>query len=200
MKKFTAYLAICTTSLFLIFSSPSLARAYEWNLDGNHSSIRFGIKHIFSTVWGNFSDFEGKILFDPDNLDQSSFDFTVKVNSINTLNGKRDTHLRSDDFFSADKFPLMQFRSTKIIHKQGSTYVVAGTMTLKETQIPMEIPFTFHGTAPSPFNKGELVAGFDTEFFLNRLEFGVGSGKFFQMGVVGDQVHVQISLEAIRKI
>lgn len=200
MKKFTACLAICTTAILLMLSSPSLARAYEWNLDPNHSSIRFGIKHIFSTVWGHFSDFEGKLLFDPDKLDQSGFDFSVKVNSINTFNGKRDTHLRSDDFFSADKFPVMEFRSTKIRHKEGSTYVVEGIMTLKETRVPMEIPFTFHGTAPSPFNKGELVAGFDADFFLNRLEFGVGSGKFFQMGVVGDKVHVQISLEAVRKI
>ncbi len=78
--------------------------------------------------------------------------------------------------------------------------MVQGTMTIKETEMPREIPFTFHGTASSPLNKGELVAGFDTEFLLNRLEFGVGDGKFFKMGVVGEQVRVMISLETIRKL
>lgn len=198
MKKKTTISLFFAMGMLFLLSSPVLAN--EWTLDLNHSSIRFGVKHIFSTVWGHFSDFEGKIQFDPDKLDQSAFDFIVKVNSINTSNEKRDTHLRSDDFFSADRFPTMQFRSSRITHGQGNTYMVQGTMTLKETQIPMEIPFTFHGTAPNPFNKGEQVAGFDTEFVLNRLEFGVGSGKFFKMGVVGDQVRVMISLETIRKL
>ncbi len=183
--------------LVSIGSSPALGR--DWTIDVNHTTIQFGVKHIFSTVWGHFSDFEGKIAFDPHDLAHSGFDFTVKVNSINTANGKRDTHLRSNDFFSASTFPDMHFKSEKILHKGGKDYVMVGTMTLKETSKSMEIPFTFHGVTPSPFNKKEEVIGFDTAFSINRLDFGVGTGKFFKMGVVGDMVQVSISIEAVDK-
>jgi len=181
--------------IFLFISSPSWGR--EWTLDPNHSVIQFGVKHIFSTVAGSFSDFEGKVQFDPENLAKSSFDFTVQVKSIDTGNTKRDNHLRSKDFFEASTWPVMRFKSSKITRGQGNTYLASGTMTLKQTSRTMEIPFVFHGTAPSPFDKKKMVAGFDSEFDLDRLDFGVGSGKFHKMGVVGREVRVKISLEAL---
>ncbi|HCY88490.1 MAG TPA: polyisoprenoid-binding protein [Desulfobacteraceae bacterium] len=173
------------------------AMAKEWKLDANHSVVQFGITHIFSTVYGNFSDFNGDIRFDPANPGAGRFDFTVQVNSVNTGNAKRDNHLRSPDFFDAGKFPVMRFVSSGITHKGGKNYVVTGEMTLKNTTKVMEIPFVFHGTAPSPFDKRTQVAGFDTQFTLDRLAFGVGSGKFYDMGVVGKDVHVTISVEAL---
>lgn len=177
---------------------PGMAAAKEWKIDANHSGIGFGVKHIFSTVWGHFSDYDGTIIFDPNALDQSRFDFTVQVKSINTFNGKRDNHLRSNDFFSADKFPVMRFTSSKIMHQSDNRYIVEGMFQIKETKKQMQIPFIFHGTAPSPFNKKQIVAGFDAQFEINRLEFGVGSGKFKQMGVVDDVVRVMITVEALR--
>jgi len=161
-------------------------------------TIQFRIKHIFSTVFGYFPDFDGTIRFDPEHLDQSKFEFTVQIKTINTPNAKRDTHLRSNDFFAADKYPVMTFTSSKITHKQDNTYQVSGTMTIKDTAKDMNIPFVFHGTTPSPFDKKQIVAGFDTAFSLDRLAFGVGDGKFFTMGVVGDVVDVTISVEALR--
>jgi len=180
--------------IFLFISSPSWGK--EWALDPNHSVIQFGVKHIFSTVVGSFPAFEGEIKFDPENLENSRFDFTVTVKSIDTGNTKRDNHLRSKDFFDAGTWPVMTFKSSKIIKGQGNTYVASGTMTLKETSLDMDIPFVFHGMAPSPFDKKKVVAGFDSEFDLDRLGFGVGSGKFHKMGVVGRGVRVKISLEA----
>jgi polyisoprenoid-binding protein YceI len=195
MKRLAAY-----TMIFLLIFAPTLTWGQEWKIDPNHSSIRFGVKHIFSTIWGSFSDFEGKIEFDPENLAQSAFDFTVKVKSINTDNAKRDTHLRSDDFFSAGKFPVMKFKSSRITHIKEDLYLVSGTMTLRKRSISMDIPFTFHGSVQSPFNKKEMISGFDTDFTLDRLAFGVGDGKFHKMGVVGDRVRVLISIEAVGKI
>lgn len=189
MKQFIYALII-----FLLVVSPSWGK--EWALDPNHSVIQFGVKHIFSTVPGSFSDFEANIQFDPENPEKSRFDFTVQVKSVDTGNTKRDNHLRSKDFFEASAWPVMTFTSSKVTKGHGNTYVAAGTMTLKETSMPMEIPFVFHGTAPSPFNKKQVVAGFDTEFDLDRLDFGVGTGKFHKMGVVGRTVRVKISLEA----
>jgi len=195
MKRFTI-----TGFLVLILSITAWvpARGNDWAIDADHSTIQFRIKHIFSTVFGYFPDFDGTIHFDPENLDQSKFDFTVQVKTINTAIAKRDTHLRSDDFFAADTYPVMTFTSSKITHKQNNAYEVSGTMTIKDIAKEMNIPFVFHGTAPSPFDKKQIVAGFDTAFSLDRLAFGVGDGKFFNMGVVGDVVDVTISVEALR--
>lgn len=181
-------------TLFLL-SSPALAK--DWQYDANHSAVQFGVKHIFSTVYGSFSDVKATIHFNPKNLDRSSFDFIVKVDSIDTGNGKRDNHLRSKDFFDSGAFPVMRFTSSAITHLNGNAYSMKGTMTLKDTSKQMEIPFVFHGTAPSPFDKSKMVAGFDTKFDIDRLEFGVGSGKFHKMGVVGREVQVTISVETI---
>ena len=178
---------------------PAAAMGQDWKIDANHSGIWFGIKHIFATVQGNFSDYDANIVFDPDSLKQSRFDFTVKVKSINTENGKRDNHLRSDEFFDEAKFPVMRFTSSRIVHKEGSQYLVEGTLQIKDVRKEMTIPFVFHGTAPSPFNKDQTVAGFDTRFTINRLDFGVGNGKFKKMGVVDDTVQVMITVEAIGK-
>jgi polyisoprenoid-binding protein YceI len=169
----------------------------EWALDKNHSVVQFGVKHVFSTVMGTFSDFDAVLVFDPKNPGAGKFDFTIKVASINTGNTKRDNHLRSKDFFDEKAFPLMRFTSSKIIHKGGNKYMVTGTMTLKETSKTMEIPFIFHGTAPSPFKPSQIIAGFDTRFDLERLDFKVGNGKFAEMGVVGKTVRVTLSIEAV---
>ena len=183
--------------LLLSFTAWGNSWGKDWTIDPNHSAIQFNVKHIFSTVFGSFSDFSAEIRFDPEKLDQSSFDFEVQVKSVNTGNGKRDNHLRSKDFFGADKYPIMTFKSSNIRHKEGKTYWVSGVMTLKKISKSMEMPFVFHGIVPSPFNKKQEIIGFDTGFSLDRLAFGVGNGKFHKMGVVGDKVEVVISVEAI---
>lgn len=186
-------------ALAIFFSLAPQVLAQNWSLDKHHSAVQFGVKHIFSTVFGKFSEFEADLVFDPEKLDQSRFDFKVTVASIDTGNTKRDNHLRSGDFFDEEKFPLMRFTSSRITHKGGKDYLVAGTMTLKDKSLPMEIPFVFHGTAPSPFKKSDTIAGFDTRFDLDRLAFGVGNGKFYDLGVVDRTVHVMISVEAIAR-
>lgn len=194
-KNFSKTMIVVAILAALFVTSPAWGK--EWKVDKAHSSVGFSVKHIFSKVWGYFSDFDGTIIFDPDNLNSSAFDFTVQVNSINTANGKRDNHLRSKDFFQADKYPVMKFTSSKIVHKGGKTYEVTGNMTLKGNSREMMVPFVFHGTAKSPFKKNVTVAGFDAEFPLNRLDFGVGSGKFYKMGVVDKTVNVFITIEAL---
>ena len=71
----------------------------QWKLDAAHSAVMFEIKHIYSTVRGQFGEFSGDVFFNPDNPEKSKFDFTVKTESINTFIAKRDSHLRSGDFF-----------------------------------------------------------------------------------------------------
>jgi polyisoprenoid-binding protein YceI len=185
-------------ALSLLLLGQTHVMAHEWKVDSNHSSIMFDVKHIYSTVRGHFSDFSGDVFFDPDNLEKSKFDFTVKVDSINTNVGKRDNHLRSGDFFDANQYPVMTFKSSRVSHAGGNKYVLDGKMTIKDVTKDMVLEFIYWGQKENPFKKSEMVAGFDTRFNINRLDFHVGNGKFYKMGVVGRDVDIFITLEAVR--
>jgi polyisoprenoid-binding protein YceI len=180
-----------------------IAQAYaagsEWKLDPAHSGIYFEIDHIYAATRGYFEEFDGKVIFDPDNLDGSSFDFKVEVNSINTGNSKRDGHLEGNEFFVARKFPLMTFKSTNIKKVKDDQYIVEGTMTVKDVSKIVSVPFTFFGIKQSPFDKDSEVAGFEARLVIDRLEYNVGTGKYYEMGVIGKDVDVLISFEATRK-
>lgn len=192
-----------TKIMIIIFSVffviPSKGHAKQWNLDKAHSEIRFEIKHIYSTVSGLFADFSGDLTFDPDHLESSGFEFKVNIKSINTHNTKRDTHLRGKDFFRVDKYPVMLFKSSKISHVKDNLYELEGELTIKNVVKPIKIQFTFDGPKQHPFEKKSKVAGFNTAFEINRLDYGVGNGKFYKMGVVDDMVKVVISVEALSK-
>ena len=191
---------ITILSFALLFTAGQVyAAAPQWKTDPGHSGIYFSVKHIFSSVYGFFEDYTSTTHFDPDNLDASSFAFAVKVKSVNTNNRKRDGHLRSDDFFSAKKYPEMNFKSTRITHKQGNQYVVEGNLTVKDVTKPVAIAFTFFGTQDHPFNPKEAVTGFEARFTIDRLAYGVGNGKFLKMGVVGQEVDIVISTEMTRE-
>ena len=185
--------------LSLLLLGQTQVMAQEWKIDPIHTGVLFEIKHIYSTVRGHFSDFTGDVFFDPDNLGKSKFDFVVKIDSINTNNGKRDNHLRSNDFFSENKYPVMTFKSSRVSHASGNKYVLEGKMTIKDVTKDMVLEFIYWGQKENPFKKNEMVAGFDTRFNINRLDFHVGDGKFYKMGVVGKDVDVLISLEVVRK-
>ena len=148
MKKIVHYIFIIT--LVIGVGSLAYAEAPKWKIDPAHAGIYFSIDHIFSKVKGHFKDFDAEIYFDPDNLDQSRAAFTVKVNSIDTNNTKRDGHLQSDDFFSAKKYPEMRFESSAVSHLGGNLYMVDGTMTIKDVSRNVKLPFTFLGTQANP--------------------------------------------------
>lgn len=183
--------------IVLFYSSTSIANQY--NIDHDHSEIRFKVKHIHANISGQFNDFKGDIFFDPDNLDKAKFDFTVKIKTINTNNGKRDNHLRSKDFFNVDKFPVMVFKSSKITHVKDNFYALEGMMTIKDVTKKMNLEFQFFKPQQHPFDNKMLVAGFKTFFVIPRLDFHVGTGKFLKMGVVGKNVNVEMSMEVLSK-
>ena len=192
MKRFILVL------LSLLMLAAPQAAAHEWKIDAAHSAIMFEIKHIYSTVRGQFGEFSGDVFFSPDALEKSKIDFVVKVESINTFIGKRDNHLRSGDFFDAKKYPQMEFKSSKVTHAGGNKYLMEGKMTVKDVTKPITLEFLMLGEKDSPFKKDKVVGGFDTRFTIDRLDYNVGSGKYYKMGVIGKDVDIFISLEMIR--
>jgi polyisoprenoid-binding protein YceI len=186
-------------SMLLFIATYAYAAAPEWKIDPDHSGIYFRITHIYATVNGFFPDFVGEINFDPSHLDESHFAFKVKVKSIDTNNSKRDSHLQSDEFFDTGKYPEMSFESKTIKHLEANNYQVQGTLTIKDVSKTVTFPFIYFGHKKSPFNPKLDVAGFEARLSIDRLEYNVGSGKFYKMGVVGRKVDVLVTLEATRE-
>ena len=182
----------------LIPLGSALAAAPVWEIDRDHSSVYFDVRHTYATVRGQFDDFSGMFLFDPTGKEESSCEIEVKVKSINTNIRKRDDHLRSGEFFATEKYPLMTFKSTEIKHVGGRQYTIAGRLTMKDVTKDVTIPFTYYGFRENPLNKKQLVAGFEARFTIDRLDYHVGSGKYYKMGVVGKAVNVTITLEVLR--
>jgi polyisoprenoid-binding protein YceI len=192
MKKILYFL------LFFILTIPAQVMAETWQLDPVHSNFFFDVKHIYSTVRGQFADFSGQVDFDPAQPEKSRFDFTIKVDSIDTKEGKRDTHLRSPDFFEAKKYPEITFRSTKVTKASDNKFIVAGKLTIKDVTKDQDIVFDYQGQKENPLKSGELVAGLDAGLSIDRLEYHVGTGKFYKLGAVGKDVDILITLELLR--
>lgn len=196
MKKTIGVLAIIIS--VLVLANTALASAEKWEIDKAHSNIYFDVKHTFSTVRGLFNDFSGTLLIDTDNPEASSVEFEVKVDSINTNIAKRDEHLRSADFFETKKFPVMTFKSRSVSPVKDNQYIVTGDLTIKDVTKTIDVPFTYFGIIENPMKKGQMIAGFEGKFAINRLDYKVGTGKFADMGVISEGVRIVVTLEAVK--
>ena len=185
--------------VFFLFGAPlAQAETHRWKIDQDHSNIYFDVRHTFVTVRGLFENFSGTVIFDSADITVGRFDFSIEVASINTNINQRDDHLRSDDFFDTRKFPRMTFTTIAIEHLQEDDYLLEGYLTVKDVTRRLTLPLTYYGQRENPLKEGELVAGFEIAFTMDRLAYHVGSGKFFEMGVVGKEVEVLVALEVLR--
>jgi polyisoprenoid-binding protein YceI len=196
MKRLYSIIIVLVLSLINVHTV--FATSPTWELDKNHSNIYFTVDHIFSKIRGHFGDFSAKIQFSPDNVKDSNFSFEIKVDSIDTAIAKRDKHLLSGDFFDAGKFPSMTFTSNQITDKGNGHFDVTGILTIKGQEFPLTLPFVLAGVKDHPAAKGKEVAGFNGTVSIDRLAMGVGSGKFYKMGVVGKEVEILVSLEVMK--
>jgi polyisoprenoid-binding protein YceI len=186
-----------TLMVALVIATAQFAFAADsYKLDMAHSSIEFSVKHMMvSNVKGSFDKFDGTISFDPDNIANSSVQFSIDVASVNTKNEKRDEHLRSADFFDAANHPEITFTSEKI-SKKGDGYVATGTLVIHGVSKKVDLPFVLNGPVQSPW--GQTVMGVEVNYQLNRKDYGLVWNKTMDNGglVVGDDVKIEINLEA----
>lgn len=192
-------LSIFVLTLLLLFSAGQSVQAAAriWQLDTAHSNFYFQVDHIYAKVIGRFADFSGEIKFDPQNLADSKFSFTIKTASISTEIAKRDKHLQSADFFDSEKFPEMSFESEKITDKGNNLYNIFGKFTVKGQTHDLMLPLTFLGTKAHPALKDKEVIGFNGDLTIDRLTYKVGTGKFYEMGLVGKDVRILVTLEGL---
>ena len=174
----------------------NLSYAATYEVDKAHSSINFSVTHLMvSKVPGAFNDYDAQINFDPMDLTGSSIAATVKVASINTNNADRDKHLKTADFFDAEQFPEITFK-TSVITGSGDQYVLTGDLTLHGVTKKVSIPVTIAGPVKSPY--GFEALGITGQFKLNRQDYGITWNKALDSGgvMVSDDVEVSISFEA----
>jgi len=169
--------------------------AETYVIDKNHSDASFQIRHFASKVRGRFADFGGTIQADPAKPEAASVEFTIKTASIDTNQPDRDKHLRSADFFDAEKFPEITFKSSKMTPTGKDKYDVTGTLTMHGVSKEVTLPVTFLGRMKDP--RGNEIASFELETKLNRKDFGMTWNRALDAGgfMLSDDVDVQISLE-----
>jgi polyisoprenoid-binding protein YceI len=190
---------VYSLALVIGLLAPTLGRAATWDLDPQHSSVAFAVRHMMiSTVHGQFRTFSATATGDPAEPEKATIEATIDVASIDTGNEKRDTHLKSPDFFDVAQFPKMTFKS-KTIEKAGADkYKVTGDLTMhgvtKEVVLEVEGP-------SKPITMGNTKAGAHATARIKRKDFGITWNKAMDGGgvVVGEDVDVTIEAEAIKK-
>lgn len=190
--------AIVTVIAISLTAGDAAAELQKWDIDKGHSNVYFDVRHTYSTVRGQFEDYSGSVQFDAENMEMGKINLEVRTKSVNTGIPNRDNHLRADEFFGVKKYPTMTFASTGVKQKAGNQYIVEGDLTIKGKTQKMAVPFTFFGSRENPLKKGQQVAGFEARFSINRLDYGVGPGKYVQMGTIGNQVDILVTLEVVR--
>ena len=167
MKKVTVFAA----ALFLSAS----AFAQTWSIDKMHSRVGFSISHLMiNDIEGDFKSFDGTITASKPDFSDAVITFTADVNSINTDVEPRDKHLKSADFFDAEKMPTLSFKSTSFKKVKGKDYKMTGDLTMHGVTKPVTMNVVLNGTTTNPMSKKEM-AGFKITGVVKRSDFGIGA-------------------------
>jgi len=146
----------------------------RYDIDHAHTHVGFTAKHLaVSTVHGEFAKFDGFFEGPDDDLTKARGTVTIDVASINTRNETRDNHLRSADFFDAEKYPSMTFKVNSIESLEGDTYLVKGDLTIKDVTRPIALDATVEGRTADPFGGSKERIGLSATGQLNRMDFGL---------------------------
>ena len=171
-----------------------------WVIDPSHSIAEFAVKHMMvSTVKGRFRSLEGVLTIDEANPANSSVTAAIDVASIDTGEPQRDAHLRSDDFFNAEQFPRLTFRSTRVERKSDEEWKVTGDLTIRDVTRPVTLDTEFEGQVTDAYGKRRAAFTATTDF--SRKAFGLKWNALLETGgaVVGDKVKVTLHIAAVRQ-
>ncbi|WP_055587204.1 YceI family protein [Streptacidiphilus griseoplanus] len=171
----------------------------DYTIDSTHSSIGFTVRHaMVTTVRGEFGEYEGKLHLDGTDPSRSTAELAIKVASIDTNQQQRDEHLRTGDFFEAETYPEITFRSTAAAQVDDETYRLTGDLTIKDTTRPVTLDLTFNGSATDPF--GNLRVGFEGGTQINRSDWGLTYNAALEGGgvLISDKAKLVLDISAIK--
>ena len=179
---------------FLVIGISVFAQT-KWSVDPVHSLVGFSVKHLsISDVAGSFKKFDGSYTVSRADLSDLKANFSIDVASVNTSSDQRDGHLKSDDFFNAEKFPNLKFESTSFKKVKGNNYLLAGKLTIRDVTKDVTFNVVYGGSAKDPW--GNTKSGFSATTVINRFDYNV---KYDATGLaVGKEVTLNLNLEFIQ--
>lgn len=186
-------------SLLIFISTISFAQT-TWTVDKSHSKVGFNVTHlVIASVDGYFKEFDAQITTSGDDFAKANISFTANTNSIFTDNNDRDKHLRSDDFFNAEKYPQMIFKGKAMKKISDNKYELVGDLTIRDVTKQITLDVKFNGIVKDPW--GNTKAGFKITGEINRFDYNLKWNKAIEAGslVVGKEVELDINLELTKK-
>jgi polyisoprenoid-binding protein YceI len=191
MKKVTV-IVLAAIAMFSFAAVPTL-----WKSDKSHSNIKFAITHLLvSEVEGSFKKFDAKITASKEDFSDAVVELSADVNSIDTENADRDTHLKNADFFDAAKYPTLTFKSKSFKKVADKKFEVKGDLTLHGVTKEVTFEATHRGTVENPMMKKQ-VAGFKVSGTINRKDFGIGAG--YANAMLSDDVTFTANAEFVKE-
>jgi polyisoprenoid-binding protein YceI len=190
---------VAVAAALLLF--PAFAQSETWTIDTPHSNAQFSVRHMMiSNVKGEFNKVTGTVDFDDKDITHSKVEATIDVTTINTREPKRDGHLKSPDFFDAEKYPTITFKSTSVAKGADGRLKVTGDLTMKGVtkQVVLDVdPLS----APIKDRGGNLHAGTSATTKINRKDFGINYNAVLETGgvMVGDEVSITIDVELVKR-
>jgi polyisoprenoid-binding protein YceI len=188
---------------FVVLVTGSLsasAASHSYVADRAHSEVGFNIRHFFNKTHGRFNDYDLALEYDPANLVASTVTVTIRDSSIYTGNDHRDQDLRGNEFFWTEKYPLVTFKSTKVIPGKDSTHFqVAGDLTIRDVTKPVTLNVEYLGGGPIGMaGKVHMEAGFLASTTINRKEYGILWNRTMDQGgvVLGDDAEIVLNIAA----
>lgn len=172
----------------------------KWVLDPSHSQISFSVRHlVVTTLSGKFDQFEGGLATTKDDFSDAVIEFSADIASINTGNTDRDNHLKSDDFFNAEQFPKLVFKSSSFLKTGENEFKLNGEITLRDVAQPITLSVEFGGIMVDPW--GNTKAGFEINGKIKRKEFGLKWDAITEAGgaVVSDEVKLNLHVQLVKQ-
>ena len=184
MKKLTIIV-----SAFLLLTAFTTLNNIIWKSDDPHSQLGFTVTHLgIADVSGTFNDFDVTVASSKPDFSDAVFELTAKIASIDTRVEARNNHLKSADFFDAEKYPTLNFKSTAITKLNGNKYKLTGNLTLHGITRQVTMDLLYKGTVENPMSKKQ-TAGFQVTGVIKRSDFNVGNG--FPAPMISDEVTIK---------
>lgn len=183
-----------------INSLPQTTSTTRWQIDPSHSQVELAVKHMmFTTVKGRFTEIEGELVLDEDDITRSSVTANIQAASIMTNDPKRDNHLRSADFLDGENFPAITFTSTRVEPGHGDRLRVIGDLTIRGITREVVLDTMYNGRGVNPY--GQVVNGFSAETAINRHDFDLNWNVALEAGgvLVSETVTITLEIQAVKQ-
>jgi polyisoprenoid-binding protein YceI len=169
-----------------------MSNTTKWAIDKSHSTLNFKAKHLMiTTVTGTFGNYDAQIETNGNDFSSAKIQFSAEIASVNTGNEQRDGHLKSDDFFNAETYPTLSFKSSDATRKNDKSFILHGDLTIRNVTLPVDLDVDVNGIVKDPWGNTKAGVSFRTK--INRKEFGLNFHVLNEAGnlLVSDDIRIE---------